>query len=125
MGNRFRQSAGLCLAKFRPNPDAQAKAKAVREKEAAGEALPAQLNSTWPEFLKLILATKRKGHVVEGTPEERSYLQIAERCQTLFAKHGLLAKMPVVDRQFIGGTSRAGGWFGSMKGAGIFQAAAE
>jgi hypothetical protein len=109
------------LTKFRPDPDAQAKAKAVREKEAAGEALPAQLNRTWPECLKLILATKGKGHVVKGTAEGRSYLQTAERCQLLFGKYGRLAKMPVVERQFIGGTTRAGGWFGSMKGAGYFK----
>src|SRR5260370_21502682 len=55
------------LTKFRPNPDALSKAKVVRQKEEAGEALPAQLNRTWPEFLKLILATKRKGHGVQWT----------------------------------------------------------
>jgi HKD family nuclease len=109
------------LAKFQPDPAAQAKAKAVRDKEKAGEVLPAQLNRTWPEFLQLILATKRKGHVVQGTAKEPGYLQTAERCQMLFTKYGRLAKMPVVDRQFIGGTTKAGGWFGSMKGAGYFK----
>ena len=115
------KAARARLTKFQPNPAAQAKAKAVREKEKAGEALPAQLNRTWPEFLKLILATKRKGHVVQGTANGPGYLQTAERCQLLFAKYGHLAKMPVVDRQFIGGTTKAGGWFGSMKGAGYFK----
>ena len=56
------------LAKFRPNPDAEAKAKAIQLKEKAGEALPAQLNRTWPEFLQIILATKRKGRILQGTP---------------------------------------------------------
>lgn len=109
------------LAKFEPDPAAQAKAKAVREKEKAGEVLPAQLNRTWPEFVQFILATKRKGVVVQGTAKEPGYLQTAERCQTLFTKYERLAKMPVVDRQFIGGTTKAGGWFGSMKGAGYFK----
>jgi HKD family nuclease len=115
------KAARARLAKFQPNPAAQAKAKAVREKEKVGEVLPAQLNRTWVEFLQLILATKRKGHVVQGTSAEPGYLQTAERCQMLFAKYGRLAKMPVVDRQFIGGTTKAGGWFGSMKGAGYFK----
>ena len=39
----------------------------------------------------------------------------------LFAKYGRLAKMSDTDRQFIGGTIKAGGSFGSMKGAGYFK----
>src|ERR1017187_8647522 len=30
-------------------------------------------------------------------------------------------KMPVVKRQFVGGTTRDAGWFGSMRGNGYFQ----
>lgn len=83
--------------------------------------LPAQLNRTWPEFLQLILATSRKEQVVREKADDPGYLQTAERCQMLFAKYGRLAKMPVVDRQFIGGTTKVGGSFGSIKGAGYFK----
>jgi HKD family nuclease len=109
------------LAKFRAGKTAQARAKARKDRETAGEEPPEQLNRTWPEFIRLILARKRRGRIVHGTADEPGYLQTAERCQTFFAQYGRLGKMPVVERQFVGGTSRDGGWFGSMRGNGYFK----
>jgi hypothetical protein len=31
------------------------------------------------------------------------------------------SRLPGVDRQFIAGTTKVGGWFGSIKGAGYFK----
>jgi len=109
------------LAKFRASEGAQARAKTKKERETAGEEPPEQLNRTWPEFIQLILARKRRKRIVQGTEDEPGYLQTAERCRVFFAQYGRLAKMPVVERQFVGGTTRDGGWFGSMKGAGYFK----
>jgi HKD family nuclease len=109
------------LAKFRATESAEARAKAKKERETTGEEPPEQLNRTWPELIQLILARKRKGRIVKGTEDEPGYLQTAERCRTFFAKYGTLAKMPVIERQFVGGTTRDGGWFGSMRGAGYFK----
>ena len=109
------------LAKFRTSTAAQARAKAVRARESGGEALPEQLNRTWPEFIQLILAAKRKKRIVGGTTGEPDYLQTAERCQALFARYGRLEKMPATERQFVGGTTNEGGWFGNMKAAGYFK----
>jgi hypothetical protein len=109
------------LAKFRTSTAARAKAKAAKEREAAGEALPEQLNKTWSEFVRLILAPKRRKRIDGGTAGKGDYLQTAERCQSLFAQRGRLAKMAPADRQFVGGTTSEGGWFGSMRGAGFFK----
>jgi HKD family nuclease len=109
------------LARFRASKTAQVRAKARKDRETAGEEPPEQLNKTWPEFIQLILARKRRGHIVHGTADEPGYLQTAERCQAFFAQYRRLAKMPVVERQFVGGTTRDGSWFGSMKGAGYFK----
>jgi hypothetical protein len=108
------------LVKFRASAAAQDKAKAMKEREKTGEAPPEQLNKTWLEFVELILAPKRRRRIA-GAAGEVGYLDTPERCQTLFAQFGRLAKMPANDRQFVGGTTREGGWFGSMRGAGYFK----
>jgi hypothetical protein len=87
------------LAKFRASTAAQAKAKAAKEQETAGEAPPKQLNKTWPEFVRLILAPKRRKRIDGSTAGNLDYLQTAERCRALFAQHGRLGKMPAADRQ--------------------------
>jgi hypothetical protein len=109
------------LAKFRASTAAEAKAKAAKAREAKGEEPPEQLNKTWPEFVRLILAPKRRKRIDGSTVGNLDYLQTAERCQALFAQYGQLAKMPLSERQFVGGTSSKGGWFGNMKGAGYFK----
>lgn len=109
------------LAKFRASTAAEAKAKAMKLREATGEAPPEQLNKTWPEFVQLILAPKRRKRIDGGKAGDVDYLQTAERCQALLAQYARLSKMPPNDRQFVGGTTREGGWFGSMKGAGYFK----
>jgi HKD family nuclease len=108
------------LTKYRPTAESQATTRTVKGKEAAGDALPDQLNRTWPEFRDLLLAPKRKQRVVGRTADGPGYLQTAERCRDLFAQHGRLASIPPADRKFIGGITKEGGWFGSMKGSGRF-----
>jgi len=108
------------LAKFRASQEAQAKAQRTRQSEQAGDAPPEQLNKSWAEFVGIILAPKRRARIDGGKPGNLDYLQTAEHAQGLFSQHGKLGKMPLADRQFIGGTSDEGGWFGSMKGAGKF-----
>ncbi|HZQ92382.1 MAG TPA: phospholipase D-like domain-containing protein [Terriglobales bacterium] len=115
------RTARTRLAKFHPTQAAKTKAKERIQRESAGEEPPEQLNKTWPEFVGLILAPKRRKRIDGGKGGEPDYLQTAERCQKLFAQHGTLAKMPASDRQFVGGTSHEGGWFGSMRGAGYFK----
>ena len=51
----------------------------------------------------------------------RDIFETAETCQDLFREHRKLRDMQVNDRQFIGGTVRVGGWFGSMIGNGKFK----
>jgi hypothetical protein len=109
------------IAKFHPEPVAKAKAETIRQQEESGDVLPEQLNRTWAEFIKIILATKRRGQVLVGTTKEKGYLQTVARCQALFAKYKTLALMPPADRQFVAGTVKAGGSFGSMRGAGKFN----
>lgn len=109
------------LAKFRPSPKIQTSIKAKRSQESAGQAPPEQLNKTWKEYVKLIVdQEKRPGLVLQGTEDEPGYLETAEHCQTLFGKHGRLSKMPVDGRRYVGGTAKVAGWFGSMKGNGLF-----
>ena len=115
------QNARRELSKFTASKSATARAKAKRSREAAGQEPPEQLNRGWSEFLKLILAGKRRQRVVKGNSNELSYLQTAERCHELFARCRRLAKMGFRDRQFIGGTIKEAGWFGSMIGAGEFK----
>jgi len=81
------------LAKFRASTAAQAKAKAAKEQESTGEAPPKQLNKTWPEFVRLILAPKRRKRIDGSTAGNLDYLQTAERCRALFAQHGRLGKI--------------------------------
>jgi hypothetical protein len=110
------------IEKFRVGKRAKARARARTSAENAGREAPDQLNRTWPEFVKLILAGKRRHRVVQGNSDAPSYLQTAERCRALFIRHKrLVAKMPSRDRQFVGGTINEAGWFGSMKGAGEFK----
>jgi HKD family nuclease len=108
------------LAKFQPGAQAQAKSKTAKERETSGDAPPQQLNRTWPEFIAIILSATRRGRVI-GNADDSGYLPTAEHCQHLFQIHGRLATMTVAERQFIGGTTAEGGWFGSMKGAGYFK----
>lgn len=108
------------LAKFRASSKAQTKTHQTKQSEAAGDAPPEQLNRMWAEFVKIILAPKRRARIDGGKPGNLDYLQTAEHAQTLFSQYGKLANMPLRDRQFIGGTSDEGGWFGSMKGNGKF-----
>lgn len=108
------------LAKFRASESVKAKAKAKKERVNAGEEPPEQLNKTWREFVDLILAEKRRRRIA-GTTDERGYLDTAEHCQGLFGQYGRLSKMPAADRQFVGGTTKEGGWFGNMRGAGYFK----
>lgn len=116
------KKARLRLAKYKPTPEAKEKTRAAKAKEDTGDTLPEQLNRTWPEFVELILAPKRKQRVAGKTPDGPSYLETAERCRSLFRQHRRLANMPPVDRKFIGGITKEGGWFGSMKGSGRFGA---
>lgn len=109
------------LAKFRPTEKVKAKAKEKIRRERAGEEPPEQLNRTWSEFVKLILAPNRRKRIDGGGEGEIDYLRTAERCQKLFAQYGTLAKMPREDRKFVGGTTDESGWFGSMRGAGVFK----
>ncbi len=110
------------LAKFRASGAAKAKGEAKRAKQAEGREPPDQLNKTWQEFVKVILAQeKRPGLVIQGTKAEPGYLETAERCQTLFAQYGRLSKMPLVDRQFVGGILKVAGWFGAMGNARRFK----
>jgi len=109
------------IAKFNASQKALVKAKSRRVQEEAGMAPPEQLNKSWPEFVNEILRGKRRQRIVQSKTGELSYLQTAERCNDLFARYRKLARMPVRDRQFVGGTIRESGWFGSMKGAGAFK----
>jgi HKD family nuclease len=109
------------LSKFKLSKDTRAKAKEKQSREAAGQEPPEQLNRSWREFVDLVLAPQRKKRVTDDAPSERGYLNTSEHCQELFAKHGRLSKMSLRDRQFVGGTTREGGWFGSMRGNGDFK----
>jgi len=115
------RSARQKLAKFTASKRAKARAKLRKSREAAGQEPPEQLNLMWPAFMDLILAGKRRSRVVKGNPDAPSYLQTAERCQELFARYKRLARMSFRDRQFVAGTIREAGWFGSMIGAGAFK----
>jgi hypothetical protein len=109
------------MTKFRASDPVKKQAKEKRQREEAGYEPPEQLNKTWDEFMKIILAPTRRKRIDGGKPGQPDYLQTAEHCQQLFAQHGTLAKMSRTDRQFVGGTSHEGGWFGSMKGVGYFR----
>lgn len=109
------------LAKFRPSPKVQTTVKAKKSQESAGQAPPEQLNKTWTEYVKLIVAQeKRPGLVLRGTTDDPGYLETADHCQALFGKYGRLSEMPVDSRRYVGGTARVAGWFGSMRGNGLF-----
>jgi hypothetical protein len=72
------------LAKFRASTAAQAKAKAAKEQESTGEAPPKQLNKTWPEFVRLILAPKCGKRIDGSTAGNLDYLQRSMPRQTRF-----------------------------------------
>ena len=83
--------------------------------------LPAQLNRTWPEFLQLILATKRKGVVVQGTAKEPGYLERQEMPDALYqvrTPRKNASRRPAIHRR---NDESGRAVRGSMKGAGYFK----
>jgi hypothetical protein len=109
------------LEKYRPSPKGNIATRAERSKVAAGLVPPEQLNKTWKEYVDLIVAQeKRQDLVLQGTEDEPGYLETAEHCQELFGKYGRLSKMPLDGRRYVGGTTMVAGWFGSMRGNGLF-----
>lgn len=114
-------AARMRLAKYRLSPKAKIAAKAEKSRVATGLEPPEQLNKTWGEYVDLILSQeKRPGLVLQGTEDDPGYLETAEHCQELFAKYGRLSGMPLVERRYVGGTTMVAGWFGSMRGSGLF-----
>ena len=110
------------LAKFRLSGKAKIKARAKNSKQARGQEPPEQLNKTWGEYVKLILAQENRPElVIQGSKDDPGYLETAEYCQALFRQHARLNRMSFADRQFVGGTIRGAGWFGSMRGNGFFM----
>jgi HKD family nuclease len=77
----------------------------------------ALLNWGWPEFFSKVEDDPYHGLAAR--------IEVLNAARVLFEEHGSLEKMPRVDRQGIGGFTESSdtrwGWFGSMKGAGIFK----
>src|SRR6185312_6190960 len=53
---------------------AKTKAQAVRVRESAGGAPPAQLNKTWSEFIYMTLAGERSGRITGSAKHQPGYL---------------------------------------------------
>ena len=75
------------------------------------------LNIAWPQFIGQVHLDKY------GALRDR--LKVLEAARNLFKAHAEFIQMPIMDRQGIAGTRHSGdipwGWFGSMKGAGVFK----
>ena len=75
------------------------------------------LNWGWPEFF--LKVQQDPHHSLAGR------IKVLSAARTLFEEHGSLATMPREDRQGVGGffftSDTPWGWFGSMRGAGIFK----
>lgn len=75
------------------------------------------LNMTWDEFLRNV--SEDKHHSIDRR------LMVLKEAQRLFRLHGSLEHMEPADRKGIGGFRNGDdipwGWFGSMRGAGVFK----
>ena len=67
------------ITKFRASDPAKTKAKEKRQREDAGEEPPEQLNKTWDEFVKIILAPKRRKRIDGGRPGHLDYQRMMPR----------------------------------------------
>ena len=75
------------------------------------------LHLDWPTFLRKV---RQDQHHATGRR-----IVVLQKARSLFRKHGSLAAMASPDRKGIAGFLESGdvpwGWFGSMKGAGVFK----
>lgn len=111
------------LAAFRPSHATEAKISKRKKAELLGSLPPSDLHVEWHEYEHYVWAQEGRGGLlhISGRNGTDSYLGTLDYVRSLWQKYRKLSNMPLRDRQILAGTIGAGGWFGSMKGAGEFK----